>query len=371
MKVLFIHNSIPEYRIAFWKSLGKYCNLDICVTHPYLESEQYGFEFDISELNILTEKLVTINPCGYDIIVLPPADSIWDIIVSHRFIRKCRTAHTFTIFWTETWMPLFGTWSFKRSLKRTLKNCGQRYIARRVDRCVAAGSKAHEYLLNLGIDDNHIRTVIDSSELGKADIEKIIEIEQRIPAGVKVILYFGRLSVWKGTDILARSFARILEKHDDYYLLVCGDGECRKSFETALYDNCPESSFCFVGKVNPSERASYFAVSDVFVLPSRITDGQIEIWGLSVNESLEAGVPVVATTAVGAAYDILDDEVGMVVDQGDSEALAKAIIQVADRNTNDNLRCACQNRARIYSVENMAKGFYRVFQELEKVDYSI
>lgn len=59
-------------------------------------------------------------------------------------------------------------------------------------------------------------------------------------------------------------------------------------------------------------------------------DGQIEVWGLLVNESLEAGVPVIATDCVGCACDIIDSSVGAVVPYGNYEALALAIHTILD-----------------------------------------
>lgn len=118
------------------------------------------------------------------------------------------------------------------------------------------------------------------------------------------------------------------------------------------------------GKVNPCWRASYFACADAFVLPSCMNDGQIEVWGLAVNESLQAGVPVIATDCVGAAHDLLDETVGAVVPQGDDIALADAICKVLDANHDRPMSGACRIRAEEYSTENMAKGFYSVFREL-------
>ena len=52
MKVLFVHNSVPEYRIKFWKILKKKCDLDLLITGRDLDKKIYNLERDVSGLNI-------------------------------------------------------------------------------------------------------------------------------------------------------------------------------------------------------------------------------------------------------------------------------------------------------------------------------
>jgi glycosyltransferase involved in cell wall biosynthesis len=62
-----------------------------------------------------------------------------------------------------------------------------------------------------------------------------------------------------------------------------------------------------------------------------------EPWGLVANEAMNAGLPVVATDAVGAAAGglILDEETGLVVPERDTAALANALTRMT---TNPSLR---------------------------------
>ena len=53
MKVLFIHNTLPEYRLEFFKELSKQVELHIAVTDIQLANSVYGLSFkkDIREFN--------------------------------------------------------------------------------------------------------------------------------------------------------------------------------------------------------------------------------------------------------------------------------------------------------------------------------
>lgn len=361
-----MHNSLPEYRVAFWRRLSELCDLDLCITHPELESKDYGFNFEHGGLSVIAGDGSNIDPAGYDVVVLPPSDSVKDLRIADRVIGLCGQAGIPTVFWSEAWMPQSGSWSVKRAVKRMLKRAASQRVATRVSCCVVPGTLAEGYLRDLGADD--ICRVVDAAEVGEIVPQKAQEVRASLPEGKKILLYFGRLKKFKGTAALADAFREICQRRDDIFMLVCGDGECREELAATLREGCPEGSWRMEGKVDPRWRASYYSVANAFVLPSCMHDGQIEIWGLSVNESLEAGVPVIATDAVGAAYDMVDESVGAVVPQGDSSALAVAIEDVLARNECGAMAGACRARAAQYSTENMAQGFYRVFCDLAGKD---
>ena len=77
---------------------------------------------------------------------------------------------------------------------------------------------------------------------------------------------------------------------------------------------------------------NFYAGSDVVVVPSVPTRDFLEPWGLVVNEAFDQGVPVIATTAVGAAAGglVRHEETGLVVPAGDAAALAAALRRLHD-----------------------------------------
>ena len=78
----------------------------------------------------------------------------------------------------------------------------------------------------------------------------------------------------------------------------------------------------------PQERLpEALARARCLVLPSITTALDREPWGLVVNEAMHAGVPVIATDAVGAAAGglVRHDSNGLIVPERDPPALAAAI----------------------------------------------
>ncbi len=139
-------------------------------------------------------------------------------------------------------------------------------------------------------------------------------------------LYVGRLDPEKGLDVLLDAF-----EHVPGELVVAGSG----SEETALRSRAP-ARVRFLGAVPRDATPALYADADVFVLPSRS-----EQWGMVLNEAAAAGLPLVATDAAGAAYELVDDELR--VPAGDAAALAAAMRRLASDRA---ARAAAGRRAR-------------------------
>jgi glycosyltransferase involved in cell wall biosynthesis len=87
-----------------------------------------------------------------------------------------------------------------------------------------------------------------------------------------------------------------------------------------------------VGPQPPASLRNFYAGSDVLVMPAIQTRDVLEPWGLVANEAMHQRLPVIATTAVGAAAGglVRDERNGLVVPAGDAAALAAALRRLRD-----------------------------------------
>jgi glycosyltransferase involved in cell wall biosynthesis len=155
------------------------------------------------------------------------------------------------------------------------------------------------------------------------DIDRYLAIERpaRDPAAPFTLLFCGQLIQRKGVDVLAAAFPRALAEEPRLRLLLAGEGPERAALERAL----PTGRFELRGHVAWELLPNLYAEADALVLPSR-HDG----WGLVVNEALAAGLPVVASTEVGAAQDLVTEgENGLLVAPADAARLAAALVRIA------------------------------------------
>jgi glycosyltransferase involved in cell wall biosynthesis len=108
----------------------------------------------------------------------------------------------------------------------------------------------------------------------------------------------------------------------DVRLLVAGDGPRRPELERLAAEIAPGRTR-FLGYVPYSELPALYGAADLFVHAPRE-----ERWGVSVAEALACGLPVVASTRVGAGYDLLQGGAnGWLYPAGDAAALAGRVAQ--------------------------------------------
>jgi glycosyltransferase involved in cell wall biosynthesis len=138
------------------------------------------------------------------------------------------------------------------------------------------------------------------------------------------ILVLGRISVRKGIeDVVA--VARMLQGRGvDVRVRVLG-GPSQWSNYTKLLEDLPPENSEYAGHVPAHEIPAELARSDILLQPSKY-----EPFGLTVGEALAAGVPVVATSEVGAIEGV-DRAVVAEVQPGDVTGMASAIGVMIER----------------------------------------
>jgi glycosyltransferase involved in cell wall biosynthesis len=119
--------------------------------------------------------------------------------------------------------------------------------------------------------------------------------------------------------ILAESLNRLINK--PWRLLVAGDGPRRDDI-LALF---PADRLDWRGAVEPEDIAGIYAAGDLFVWPAIN-----EAFGVALLEAQAAGLPVVAGNSGGVPDIVRTGETGLVVPEGDADALAGAVARLLD-----------------------------------------
>jgi glycosyltransferase involved in cell wall biosynthesis len=139
-------------------------------------------------------------------------------------------------------------------------------------------------------------------------------------------LYCGQLIERKGVDLLCRAFSRLVASGVDVTLTLAGEGPLRSALEQSLMDECRDR-VVFMGFQAVEALPAIFGQADCFVLPSR-HDG----WGVVINQAIAAGLPVIATRAVGAAIDLVEHHVnGCVIEPNSEDAIFEAMTWMVGR----------------------------------------
>ena len=148
--------------------------------------------------------------------------------------------------------------------------------------------------------------------------------ELRLPQGAPLVGMVGRISHWKGQEILAEAAALVLRNHRDAHFVAVGsyfadESHYLQKLTSLISDLGLDGKFHLVGY--RSNVTDVYRALDVFVLPSM----KPEPFGRVTVEAMMQGRAVIATNHGGTVELIEDGVTGMLVPPSDPTALAAAI----------------------------------------------
>lgn len=359
-KTLFITNRCVHYRKPLFEELSKN-NVDFLFTaedkRPFLNSKIIK-GIGIRRMSIHLNLFSFITDKKYSkIIMLPPDPSnLIDNLFIYIFCRLYRKPY---IIWTERW-------KYKEiAIKDKISNIFYLPIIKQATKIIVPGTKAKKFILSYGISKDKIILIQNASEI-EYDADKTNDFKEEIKKkymleNKKVILYVGRIIKIKGLNYLIDAMTKIKDKNT--VLLIVGGGDFYKLGEpnvtTEIINQIKQNNLndrvILIGEINHKLLPAYFLLSDIFVYPS-VTLKRGDAWGLSINEAMQFGLPIVTTTAVGCSEDLVKNGYnGYVVPEKNSKALSLAII-----NTLQNSKIFGKNSKKIiknYTYDKMLISF--------------
>ena len=148
-----------------------------------------------------------------------------------------------------------------------------------------------------------------------------------------IILFLGKLIEKKRPMDLLKAFEILHTKYNilNTDLVFVGDGALRPNLEMYVKERDLKGVH-FAGFKNQTEIPEYYAMADVFVLPS----GPGETWGLVVNEAMCFGLPVIVSDMVGCGPDLVrNGKNGFIFPLGDVGKLAGFLYQAISSGQNN------------------------------------
>lgn len=375
MSLLFIHNTMAEYRIPLFIGLSKEITVDYLFTKIELSKEIYGVDaktYINDELNFecLDKGLKRyfklskyVSREKYKYILLPPLDSFGDLLDAIIILFQSKLKKKKLLYFGEKWeAPKCSQTKIKR-VKNFIQKCAFKFILNKIDMCIVSGSKAHQYFEGLGIKNEKISVAIDASGVKEKLIAYKIKEKYKLSDDTKIILYYGRIVERKGLDLLIRAYSELKYKGINSCLLICGDGPFKRDCER-LVKELQLDKVIFEGFVDPSYKYTFFSQCDIFVLPSYFYNGIPEAWGLTVNEAMQCGKPVIATTAVGAAYDLINGKNGKMIQENNINELVNSLNELLTSENKEKIKEECKNVYEKFNYDNMINSFIKAINKI-------
>jgi glycosyltransferase involved in cell wall biosynthesis len=249
------------------------------------------------------------------------------------------------VLWTGMWMHPATT--FHRASKPLMEG-----IYRGADAIVVYGEHVRRFVLETrGVDPGKVFVAGQAVEG-----ERFASVPPVRDAGVAEVLYVGQFEERKGLRYLLDAFERLNGAPARLRLVGNGSQEGWLRARAA-----GRSDVEIVGYRPQEELAAFLSRARCLVLPSITTELDREPWGLVVNEAMHAGIPVVATNAVGAAVGglVRDGRNGYVVPERDAGALATAVNRLlADAALAARLGDSARDDVGAFNYDRMASAFH-------------
>jgi glycosyltransferase involved in cell wall biosynthesis len=308
-KILWVNPSFLDYRIPLYKALSERNHQEFYLIYSKnrvpercvqkieavlgekavgLEKERtisWGKKSDFSNVGVsipwpkgLSRAIRHIHP---DIIIAEgffqfTPWALWYSITRHipLIIAYEKTAHT------ERYCPRW------RRLYRKIVN-------RFVDAYIVNGSLTKEYLQTMGVPSQRIFTgAMSADSAGLVNRLKLMTENEKEKFREEVLsekgglnfLFVGRLIGLKGLDHLLDAWKDYVAIYKDDHLTIVGDGP---KFQEYLQRAKDLSNVHLMGKTDYEEVYKYYAIADVFVIPT-LEDN----WSLVVPEAMACGLPI-------------------------------------------------------------------------------
>ena len=373
-----MHNSIPEYRIEWFKKLSCLSSIKFVFTNESLVKKIYKYNIDYNRIKDLDYVIIEKGIKGlnsffkilneikyYDFVELPAVDSFNEYWKSFFILLQCKRLRIPMGYFWEKWESPIAKQPIKRKIKNFILGTAAKSIYRHADIIFAGGSRSKEYFLKKGIKSSKIFVLPNTSETPLTEYINLKE-KYNISYEKKIILYFGRIMKEKGLDVLLKAYALLDEQSKkESFILVAGDGKYKSECED-IANRLMIRNIKFVGMVSPNKRRNFFEQCDVFVFPGTFYNGCVDVWGLTINEAIQHGKIVISTNAVGSAIDLVENDVnGYIVEAENIEELKKALFKVLNsKEIIDRAIRKDKELMKIYSFENMANSYINIIKKM-------
>ena len=348
MKVLYCNPSFWEYRLPFYAELNRLFNGNFHVVystkryfgahvnmlpkiknvlgenaHPYENEWMYVRETHSMKIKDETYHAIPLSLGLLTIIrKIKP-----DVLITEGFFQWTPFVQLYGWFFR---VPVFV--GYERTLYTERHNSRFKTFLRKLqDKSIAGylanGIETKKYLLSLGISEDKIFVggmSADSTGLRTSIKKWSIEEKQNFKNKYissnngLIFLFTGQMILRKGVNYLLKAWVKHTQLYPEDKLVLVGGGVFLERWKKEYRKY---SSIIFEGTVAYDEIYKYYAIADVYILPT-IEDN----WSLVVPEAMACGLPVATSIYNGCHVELIQDgENGFIFDTYNQESITNVL----------------------------------------------
>jgi glycosyltransferase involved in cell wall biosynthesis len=235
------------------------------------------------------------------------------------------------------------------------------YMFQHVDRFVTVSDDLRQRLIGLGCPGDRAVTVHRG-----VDPQKFPSVDRAGRSGPLHILMAGRFVPKKGHLPALRALQKLSEQGIDFNATIVGSGPLEKDLQRVIRAFDLSRYVDLRPPMAPHKLRELMTASDLFLHPSvTAPNGDREGVPNVIYEAQSTGLPVVATRHGGIPEVVVEGKTGLLVPEGDPDALAEALALMQDPDRR--LRLGRAGAARIrahFTLGAQADAYLDIYREL-------
>ncbi|MFV9506197.1 MAG: glycosyltransferase family 4 protein [Oscillochloridaceae bacterium umkhey_bin13] len=257
--------------------------------------------------------------------------------------------------------PYASSWRnylVRSSYYRLARHWIEPHCLRRAGQLITAcDSTTHEFIQHYGVAPERIGRAVQGTDLAALQPQAVNALRERLGLeGRQVLLFVGFATARKGLEHLALAMRQL---PTEVVWLIVGRWEAGYRARVLAALGPARDRVREIGPISDAERASYYALADIYVSPSLL-----EGFGLTPIEAQACGTPAIVTASSSGYEEV--GPYGLVVPARDPAALARAIrVLLANPALRANLGARAQARVHAqFSYQAMAaqtEALYHAF----------
>ena len=192
---------------------------------------------------------------------------------------------------------------------------------------IAPSTAIKKAMLRNGAPENKIKVITHG--IPSINVNKITEVKKDIEVSKEKkpvkFFYIGRICREKGVHVMLEAFNNLTLPAEIHVIGGTGN-HLEERYLKYLKKKYKNENIIWHGKVLPGEVNEKIKMFDVMIHPAFF----LEVFGLTIAESLLMGKPVIATKCGGAEMQIIHNKNGLLIAPNNVNALKKAIIEIIE-----------------------------------------
>lgn len=179
------------------------------------------------------------------------------------------------------------------------------------------------------------------------------------------IIQAARLVPKKGIGTALEAFARFHQRFPLSRYIIAGSGPDKERLQSLAANLGVADAVEFLGFLSSEQLFAEFQKSHIYLHPSELAAGDVEGIPNALLEAMAAGLPPVSTRHGGIPEVIVDGESGLLAPERDPEALAEAMLRLAEKaDLYSSIGKSASERAKsLFSPEQQAASVTQIYQE--------